>query len=61
MSKVYSTPSKVAAYGGEVMVEGPDDVDVSLTPEAAIETGALLVAAGAQAIRDDSTKKRKKD
>lgn len=50
MSKVYSEPSKVEEYGGEVMVEGPDSVDISLTPEAAIETGARLVQAGAQAV-----------
>jgi len=50
MPKVYSEPSEVEQYGGEVMVEGPDAVDVSLTPEAAIITGTRLINAGVEAI-----------
>ena len=36
----YSTPSEVHAEEGQVLVEGPDGVAVSLTPDAAGETAA---------------------
>ena len=41
--KAYDTPSKVTAEEGEVMVDGPDGVAFSLTPEAAAETSARLL------------------
>ncbi|HEX4737978.1 MAG TPA: hypothetical protein VH331_10510 [Allosphingosinicella sp.] len=41
--KAYDTPSKVSAEGGEVMVDGPDGVAFSLTPEAAAETSDRLI------------------
>ncbi|KQS01522.1 hypothetical protein ASG11_17870 [Sphingomonas sp. Leaf357] len=53
--EVYSEPSDVEGYGGEVMVEGPDGVDVSLTPEAAIITGTRLINAGVQEISNDKS------
>jgi len=34
----YDEPSSVAAEDGNVVLDGPDGVDVKLTPEAAIET-----------------------
>lgn len=40
--KVYDEASKVSAEGGEVIVDGPDAVDVRLTPEAAEQTGENL-------------------
>ena len=51
--EVYDEPSKVAGYGGEVMVEGPDGVDVSLTPEAAIITGTRLINEAVKIIKPD--------
>jgi hypothetical protein len=45
MSKdeVYSEPSDVKAVEGNVEVDGPDAVDVALTPEAAEETSERLL------------------
>ena len=40
---IYTEPSKVKADRGVVAVEGPDDVDVALTPEAAEETSDRLL------------------
>ena len=39
---VYPDPSKVKADEGAVEVEGPDQVDVALTPEAAEQTSERL-------------------
>ena len=39
---LFDEASEVAADKGEVIVDGPDGVAVSLTPEAAIETGERL-------------------
>ena len=41
--KTYDQPSDVIATGGKVKVEGPDAVDVGLTPDAADETGDRLI------------------
>lgn len=41
--KTYSKPSEVVAEDGRVLVDGPDAVDVALTPEAALETGDRLI------------------
>jgi hypothetical protein len=41
--KAYDTPSEVTAEDGEVLVDGPDGVAVSLTPEAAAETSDRLL------------------
>ena len=38
----YDKPSAVKARDGSVHAEGPDDVDVCLTPEAAEETADRL-------------------
>jgi hypothetical protein len=40
---VYDEPSKVKADQGAVAQEGPDKVDVRLTPEAAEETSNRLL------------------
>ena len=45
--KVYDDASHVVADKGEVLVDGPDGVAVSLTPEAALETSERLLDAGA--------------
>jgi hypothetical protein len=44
--KTWSEPSEVAAEEGEVIVDGPDGVAVSLTPEAALETSDRLLKGG---------------
>lgn len=41
--KVYDEPSTVESEEGQVFVDGPDGVAVSLTPEAAEETGERLI------------------
>lgn len=47
--KTYSKPSDVVAIDGKVLVDGPDSVDVALTPEAAEETGGRLIEQAAKA------------
>ena len=39
---VYSDPSHVTAVEGDVLLDGPDAVDVAMTPEAAEETSERL-------------------
>jgi hypothetical protein len=46
---MYDEASKVGSEAGEVTVSGPDGVAVSLTPEAAAETGDRLIGAAAEA------------
>jgi len=41
--ETYSKPSDVVADQGTVWVDGPDDVHVAFTPEAAAETGKRLL------------------
>ena len=41
---VYDEPSDVEAVNGAVQVDGPDAVDVSLTPDAAEETSERLLS-----------------
>lgn len=45
----HRSPSQVTAEQGEVHVDGPDGVAVSLTPEAAEETGRRLIEAAGKA------------
>ena len=40
---IYDEPSSVDADGGNVVVKGPDAVDVRLTPKAAEETSERLL------------------
>jgi len=47
--KIYSDPSDVEAKDGSVVVDGPDGVDVKLSPEAATETSDRLLFAAGQA------------
>jgi len=46
---VHDKPSDVTAEEGEVMVDGPDAVAVTMTPEAAAETSHRLLLAAAKA------------
>ena len=41
--KIYHQPSLVTAVDGDVLVKGPDHVDVILSPEAAEETSNRLL------------------
>jgi hypothetical protein len=45
----HSEPSEVNAEQGIVIVEGPDGVAITLTPDAAEETGQRLIRAASEA------------
>ena len=47
--KIYRQPSSVTARDGDVLVDGPDDVDVALSPEAAEETSNRLLESSMKA------------
>jgi hypothetical protein len=47
--RCYDEPSEVTAEEGEVVVDGPDGVAVSLTPDAAAETSQRLLIGAAKA------------
>lgn len=47
--KIHDQASHVANSAGEVMMDGPDGVAISMTPEAAILTGARLIDNAAEA------------
>lgn len=49
MGKVYDTPSEVRVEEGNVAVDGPDGVDVLLTPDAALETSNRLLDGATEA------------
>ena len=46
---IYAKPSDVSAEDGVVNVDGPDGVDVGLTPEAALETSDRLLEGATEA------------
>lgn len=48
--KVYDEPTKVDAEDGKVVLDGPDGVDVMMTPDAALETSDRLLFGAAQAM-----------
>jgi hypothetical protein len=59
--ETYSEASDVSAKNGVVNVDGPDGVDVGLTPEAALETSDRLLegastAAGQRARAEEQTR-----
>jgi hypothetical protein len=45
MIEAHGQPSDVVAEEGDVIVEGPDGVAVTLTPDAAEETARRMMAA----------------
>lgn len=52
----YSRPSDVVGSDGRVLVDGPDAVDVALTPEAADETAKRLAKAAKDATKAEPPK-----
>jgi hypothetical protein len=65
MPKPHNTSSDVVADEGEVVVDGPDGVHYSMTPEAAADTsdklahGAAMAAGQRQAKRADEEDRRR--
>jgi hypothetical protein len=59
--RAYDTPSEVKAEAGEVVVDGPDGVAVSLTPDAALETSQRLLEGGLMAQGQRVNSRRKAD
>jgi hypothetical protein len=49
MTRVHKTPSEVSAEDGFVIVDGPDGVAYSMTPDAASETSDRLLYGAAEA------------
>ena len=49
MAEVFDEASKVDAEEGVVLIDGPGGIEVTLTPEAAIETSNRLLDAGMKA------------
>lgn len=47
--RVYDEATKVTAQDGEVILDGPDGVDVKVTPEAAEQTAVNLEDAAVEA------------
>ena len=47
--KVYNEATEVTAKDGEVILDGPDAVDVKITPEAAEETADNLIDGAVEA------------
>jgi putative intracellular protease/amidase len=45
----YDTPSRVYAVHGEVVLDGPDGLGLSMTPDAAAETARRLAKAAEEA------------
>ncbi len=48
-NKLHDEASAVTAEHGQVLVDGPDGVAVSLTPDAAVETSDRLLSAAVEA------------
>ena len=48
-NKLHDEASNVTAEHGQVLVDGPDGVAVSLTPDAAVETSDRLLQAAVEA------------
>jgi hypothetical protein len=59
--KTYTEASAVRAISGEVTVDGPDGVAVTITPDAAVETSHRLLEAGLQAQGQIVERKREPD
>ncbi len=60
MSKVQDKPSEVAADEGVVVVDGPDGIAYSMTPDAAAETSDRLLFGAAKARGQELDSEQKK-
>lgn len=49
-TETYNRATEVTTEEGRVLLDGPDGVDVALTPEAALETGNRLIEGAAEAV-----------
>ena len=56
--KPHATPSEISAEDGEVMVDGPNGVAFSFTPDAAVETSDRLLTGAAKARGQQMSKER---
>lgn len=54
MRPPFDRPSHITAIDGEVVMDGPDGVGHSYTPEAARETGRRLIEAASEAEGQDA-------
>ena len=52
-TKAYNTATETSAVDGEVTLDGPDGVGLSMTPEAAEETAKRLTLAARNARKQD--------
>src|SRR3954469_21244507 len=59
--RLYDEASKVQAEEGEVLVDGPDGIAVSLTPDAAIETSERLLDGGLSARGQQVAEERRRE
>lgn len=59
-SKIHDDPSEISAEDGEVIVDGPDGVAVTFTPDAAAETSERLLYGAAKAQGQRVAAKEKK-
>lgn len=59
--EIYTKATDVSVKDGVVHLDGPDGVDVSMTPDAAVETSDRLHEAGVQAHGEQVEKKRVED
>ncbi len=50
MTKVYDTPSNVSTHPGQVNLDGPGGLALSLTPEAALTTASRIEHAALDAL-----------
>jgi hypothetical protein len=52
-TETYNKATEVTTEEGRVLLDGPDGVDVALTPDAALETGHRLVEGASEAVGKD--------
>ncbi|WP_232493263.1 hypothetical protein [Novosphingobium kaempferiae] len=50
----YDEPGVASVEDGHVVLDGPDGIAITLTPEAAIATGESLARAGREALKQGS-------
>lgn len=50
VNETYDKATEVTTEEGRVLLDGPDGVDVALTPDAALETGNRLIEGAAEAV-----------